>query len=76
MSTENIIDISPVEGKIASAIGAVALSEIGGEAVPAAIRVTFKVRGGVSVYEYDDPVAVQDISAGGDPAKYLGTKIS
>ena len=72
MSTGNILSIEPVEGKIASAIGAIELGESG----PEAIRVTFSVKRGTEVYEYSDPIAVQDILAGGDPAKYLGTRIS
>jgi hypothetical protein len=72
MSTGNILSIDPVEGKIASAIGAITLGESG----PDAIQVTFKVKNGTAVYEYDDPTAVADIMAGGDPAKYSGTKIS
>ena len=54
------------------AIGAIELGESG----PEAIRVTFSVKRGTEVYEYSDPIAVQDILAGGDPAKYLGTRIS
>jgi hypothetical protein len=72
MSTGNIIDISPVEGKLVSAIGAVELGANG----PEAIRVTFSVKRGTAIYEYSDPIAVQDIMAGGDPAKYTGTRIS
>jgi hypothetical protein len=72
MSVNNILSVEPVEGKIASAIGAITLGESG----PEAIRVTFSIKRGTAVYEYSDPVAVADISAGGDPAKYLGTRIS
>jgi hypothetical protein len=77
MSTANIVSIIPVFGEgVGSSIGEIAFAEAGGAAIPNAIQVTFKVRNGEAVYQYDDPEAVAGIMAGEDPAQYSGARIA